>query len=86
MFKVALGGALAIPIAYLMLLWVFGRDPLSLAPTINRIIPAAVPDYMVADENPEEETPKAEKDYSIDRLPVPDTDPDDIGEIPGSVL
>lgn len=83
--KIVLGGALAIPIAYLMLLWVFGRDPLSLAPTIYQIIPAAVPEYMVVEEEPVEETP-AKTGKARNRLPVPETDPDDIGEIPGSVL
>jgi hypothetical protein len=41
--KIILGGLLAFPIAYLILIWGVGQDPLNLGPTISKSIPFAVP-------------------------------------------
>jgi len=87
--KILLGGALAIPIAYMLLLWGFGRDPLSVAPTIHRFVPALVPDYMAGTDTEDgEDVPSAEgeSNSSVDRLPFPETDPDDIGDVPDSTI
>ncbi len=87
--KILLGGALAIPIAYLLLLWGFGRDPLSLAPSINRIVPALVPDYMVASESESTDGVESDQETPVsnsERLAIPETDPDDIGDVPDSVF
>ena len=60
--KVIAGGMLAIPIAYLLLMWVFSRDPLGLAASIHSAAPYLVPDAMIAVENEEADTPKATDD------------------------
>jgi len=44
--KILVGGLLAAPIAYLLLMWVFSRDPLGLVPTLNAVAPAIVPDKL----------------------------------------
>lgn len=41
--KIAMGGVLAIPIAYLIVFWVFQKDPLNLGPGISSVAPFAVP-------------------------------------------
>lgn len=41
--KVVLGAVLAIPIAQLILWWVFAADPLHLAASVSRVAPALVP-------------------------------------------
>lgn len=43
MAKVVIGGLLAIPIAYMLVLWVFNQDPINLAPKINQVAPFLVP-------------------------------------------
>lgn len=45
-FKIAFGGLLAFPIAYLILLWGIGQDPLSIAPALGRTMPFIVPKSM----------------------------------------
>lgn len=62
--KVIAGGLLAIPIAYLLLMWVFSRDPLGLAPSIHSAAPYLVPDAMIAVE--EESGISSTPDASID--------------------
>ena len=57
--KIVFGGAIALPMAYLILMWVFGKDPFAIAPTINAFVPAAVPDYMVADDEGAEDSDAA---------------------------
>ena len=42
-FKIIVGGLMAAPIAYLLLMWVFSRDPLGLVPQINNYAPILVP-------------------------------------------
>ena len=49
-FKVVLGGAMAIPIAYLLVLWVFKQDPLDVAPKIYKTAPYLVPAAFQIDE------------------------------------
>ncbi len=44
MVKVIVGAVLAIPIAYLLVLWVFNQDPLNLGPQIGNVVPMLVPD------------------------------------------
>jgi glutaredoxin len=44
MLKVALGAAVAIPIAYLVVLWGFGQDPLGFGRPIGKVIPMLVPE------------------------------------------
>jgi hypothetical protein len=44
--KIILGGAMAFPIAYLILLWGLGQDPLRLAPSLSKTIPFIVPMKM----------------------------------------
>lgn len=41
--KIAMGAVLAIPIAYLLVMWGFKQDPLNVAPTIGQKLPALVP-------------------------------------------
>jgi len=42
-FKIVIGGFLAIPIAYLLVLWVFKQDPLQVAPKISESAPFLIP-------------------------------------------
>ncbi len=44
--KIAAGGVLAFPIAYLILLWGVKQDPLKIAPAISRAVPFMVPAKM----------------------------------------
>lgn len=78
--KIAVGGMVAIPIAYLLLMWVFSRDPLSLKDSIGAVAPSLLPPaFKFEDES--DETPKASDNKGVDvfdSLPVPETDPDDI--------
>jgi hypothetical protein len=41
--KVIVGGILAIPIAYLLVLWIFGQDPLNVVPKVENVAPYMVP-------------------------------------------
>ena len=83
MVKVILGGILAIPIAYLIVLWVFKQDPLSVGPKVGNIAPFMVP-AALRDSEPEEAdadgaNAKAETkpEKRADELPViPKLDPD----------
>lgn len=50
-FKVIFGGALAIPIAYLLVLWVFKQDPLHIAPKISQTAPFLLPEQFKAEED-----------------------------------
>ncbi|MFK7768473.1 MAG: hypothetical protein AB8B55_14725 [Mariniblastus sp.] len=61
--KVVVGGLLAIPIAYLLIMWLFNKDPLSIAPSISNTVPFAVPNSLRPDDDEvvadEEETAPA---------------------------
>ena len=63
--KIIVGGLLAVPIAYLLLMWIFFRDPLGLAPTINSAAPFLVPDAMIAVEEDLVEIPAEDKEDSF---------------------
>ena len=52
--KIALGGFLAIPIAYLLIMWIFNKDPLNVAPSIGKTIPFVVPESLRAEKDPNE--------------------------------
>ena len=75
--RVAIGGALAAPIAYLLLMWVFSRDPLHLVPTINSFAPILVPDKLVLDDDEVNDAPKARRggsDLETDEADETETD------------
>ncbi|WP_148618853.1 hypothetical protein [Mariniblastus fucicola] len=89
--KIVIGGMFAAPIAYLLLLWVFSRDPLGLVPTINSYAPILVPDGLVLEKDEPKfklDDSEADSNFSADPdsefedglldLPIPNTDPDDI--------
>jgi len=78
--KILLGGLLAAPIAYLLLMWLFSKDPLGLSPTIYNYAPLLVPESLIFDDL--ESGPSIEgSGESVDSLrglPIPETDPDDV--------
>ena len=89
-FKVVVGGALAIPIAYLLVLWVFRQDPLHVAPTIYKSAPFLLPDDLKVDEEELNAATARDKDGDVEEftedvldvssgLPKPRLDPDDVG-------
>ena len=47
-FKLVFGGLLAFPIAYLLIFWVFQKDPLHVGPKIGSIAPYLVPEEFRA--------------------------------------
>ncbi len=53
-FKVLLGGVLALPVAQLILWWVFGVDPLQMAPRVLPYAPALVPPVMRPAQQPDD--------------------------------
>lgn len=53
--KVGLGAALAIPIAYLIVLWGFKQDPLNVAPTLGSAIPGLIPATFREEDGKEED-------------------------------
>ena len=65
--KIIVGGLLAVPIAYLLLMWVFSRDPLSLRHTIHDFAPFLVPSKLIP--------------QSDENLPLADTDDGDSSDI-----
>ena len=80
--KVLIGGALAIPIAYLLVLWVFSQDPLDVGPSISNVAPFVVPQKFrggpeIEIEEPGEAAPLAE-DVDIEKLTIPSLDPDKV--------
>ncbi len=89
--KIVFGGALAFPIAYLILFWAFRQDPLKLGPTIGNLVPFLVPAELriqpleASKENGKEndkpiegKIPKAKQNNRDNDLPIPDVDPDKI--------
>jgi hypothetical protein len=83
MVKVVVGGLLAIPIAYLLVLWLFGQDPLDVGPSISNIAPFLVPEkYNEENENVSpklESSDESETDQNSgidDSVAVPPLDPD----------
>ncbi|MGY8748992.1 MAG: hypothetical protein ACKVHR_13180 [Pirellulales bacterium] len=46
--KVVVGGLMAIPIAYAIVLWAFNKDPLNVGPQISEYVPIVIPaDFQV---------------------------------------
>lgn len=58
--KITLGAVLAIPIAYLLVFWVFRLDPLQIGPSVSNLAPFLVPAEFHAEVKPE--TPAADSD------------------------
>ena len=76
--KIALGGMLALPLAYLGLMWIAGLDPFGVANQINDVAPFIVPDSLV-DEDLLPDTGEDEIDSDeAEGLPKPSIDPDEI--------
>ncbi|MEM7455820.1 MAG: hypothetical protein AAF456_15815 [Planctomycetota bacterium] len=73
--KVIIGAMLALPVAQLLIWWVFGKDPLNLGPTVSGVIPAVVPaDFQQSVENGDDDSSTddvADDDQGGD-LPLPD--------------
>ena len=87
--KVIIGGLLAIPIAYMLVIWVFRQDPINIGPKIGNAIPFLVPAEFRPTDNVPNDNPavnqirNSDSENSIDgeskdadSLPVPDVDPD----------
>ena len=51
--KIVLGALLAIPIAYLLVFWVFRLDPFQVGPTVSKVAPFLVPAEFHAEVEPE---------------------------------
>ena len=67
MAKLVVGGLLALPIAYMILFWVFTKDPLNIAPVLYRTVPGIVPEVLV---------PEAEIPSNLDLSSEPNTEED----------
>jgi hypothetical protein len=88
--KIVVGGLLALPIAYLLVFWVFKLDPLNIGPSISKIAPFVVPNELRGEDKKAEAESKDESssaatdstDSSLindtDLLAIPEIDPDDI--------
>ena len=84
--KVVIGGVLAIPIAYLLVFWVFKQDPLNVGPTLGNVVPFLVPAELRGDphNNAMDESSKGKQKASTTKiddddpmdLPIPNVDPD----------
>ena len=76
--KIAVGGMLALPLAYLGLMWIAGLDPFGMANQINNVAPILVPDSLVDEDLlPTTGEDEMESDEA-EGLPMPSIDPDDI--------
>ena len=61
--KVLFGAMLALPIAYLIVMWVFSRDPLGLGDRLSKIVPFIVPAAFHEDADADSDpTPEASSD------------------------
>ena len=82
MIKIVVGGLLAFPIAYLMVLWLFHQDPLNLGPSLEKVAPFVVPaDLRGPEPASEEDIAPSQPEISVEDeepLPIPDVDPDNI--------
>jgi len=86
MIKVIIGGALAIPIAYLLVFWVFRQDPLSVGPSIGKVAPFLVPkdlrgDDVIDIQKKKSEAEKLDQETTTPKdssLMVPELDPDKV--------
>lgn len=86
--KIALGGLIAFPLAYLGLMWIAGLDPFSLAGPIQNVAPVFVPPSLM-EEDQDDISPAIDGDgfdgdgfdeepFDSDALPMPSIDPDEI--------
>ena len=76
--KIALGGMLALPLAYLGLMWIAGLDPFGMANQIHGVAPILVPSSMIdEDVLPVTREDEIESDEA-EGLPMPSIDPDEI--------
>ena len=76
--KIVFGGMLALPLAYLGLMWIAGLDPFGVANQINNVAPILVPDSMIDEDflpTTDEDDLEAEE---AEGLPKPSIDPDDV--------
>jgi hypothetical protein len=91
LFKVILGGLLAIPIAYGLVLGVFQKDPLGFAPQIEKVAPFLVPakfkstpgEKDESEKKPDAVNPDSEPDDTVidiekDALPISTLDPSNV--------
>ena len=82
MMKVLVGGALAIPIAYMLVFWVFHQDPLDIGPSIGNVAPFLVPEQLRGDSDVESGEARGTEANPIDgdteKLTVPSLDPDKV--------
>lgn len=77
--KIALGGMIALPLAYLGLMWIAGLDPFGLANQINKAAPILVPSSLVDEETlPLSDDIEDLNSDDTDSLPKPSIDPDDV--------
>ena len=69
-----IGALLALPVAQLLIWWVFGKDPLNLGPTVSGVIPAVVPADLQEAADDQGDTPSDDQDddEEVGDLPVPD--------------
>jgi len=80
MIKVILGGLLAFPTAYLVVFWVFHRDPLEIGPATGKVVPFVVPEKLRKSDDGERNVPSSQFDdqegllklNSLDDLPSAD--------------
>ena len=57
--KIVVGGALALPIAYFIIMWVFNKDPLGMAPSLSNTVPFVVPKSLRESDVPSDENSEA---------------------------
>ncbi len=74
--KVVLGGLLAVPLAYLIVMWFLGQDPLRIAPSIQHYVPFAVPPKMRIEPNRDVNPVSESEDSSSDALPQDESESD----------
>ena len=76
--KIGLGGMIALPLAYLGMMWIAGSDPFGVAGQINNVAPFLVPDSMIEEDllpDTREDELRADE---AEGLPMPSIDPDDV--------
>ena len=74
--KVVIGGMLAVPLAYLIVMWFLGQDPLRIAPTIEQYAPFAVPQKMRGEPNRKAKPGKDSTESFIDATPQQEAEND----------
>lgn len=81
-FKLVLGGIIAAPLAYLIMLWVVQVDPFNLSGAFEAVSPSLVPEGFRTPKSKEDKTPSAVPDDlqvpANEGLPMPTLDPESI--------